>query len=468
MSLLTVTLGNQDVTAALRPKTLRVSLSVSSRGQAQFRLRGDLVTPQIGQPVTVSLDGTLIFSGTVEDITATWQAMGYLEWDVTSVDYTQVLDRRLVQGKWQNTLAQTVVQSILTDVLAAEGITAAPNLIYTGVMLSSYVANLVPASRVLDDLAKASGYVWFVDPQKQLHFHDRFAIPCPVTIGYNPPWEDLQLQFQRSTLRTRQWVRGGTAITATRTEQFVGDGQQVSFTLAYPAATVTAMTVNGQAVTFGERGKAQGVQWYWAQNDRQVVSASNTPLAANAVLAVTYQGYYPVLAVLDDASAIARQKNLEGGTGIYETIEKRDDLVDLQLALTYARGLLARYSSPRGEIRAKATNLTGVFPGQSVNVNLPYAKGYWLVSQVTYQDEDLANVRVEVQATSVDDIAGWSAFFFDLSRRTQTQAPISETLTRGQIPTDQYSIQDTVSLGVVGNITVLVVGQGAVGRSKVG
>ena len=94
--------------------------------------------------------------------------------DITSDGYYAIPGRRTIVTDWVNETAGGIVTYLIDTFLADEGITA--GTIDTGATIARYKRRVVSIKEVLDDLAKLSGFKWWIDDTKALHFTQEAAI----------------------------------------------------------------------------------------------------------------------------------------------------------------------------------------------------------------------------------------------------------------------------------------------------
>ena len=158
-------------------------------------------------------------------------------------------DKRLVAANYRDMTAGEIALALWADILEGEGVYAATDgtpaigdapagAVFDGIELRQVIFNYVPISTALDRLAEASNYVWQIGHDRNLHFQPRSTVVAPWSLtGTNI--QGVPVLTERGTkYRNRQIVTGGQITTDTQTEIFSGDGNQQTFTVSYPLATV--------------------------------------------------------------------------------------------------------------------------------------------------------------------------------------------------------------------------------------
>jgi len=227
----------------------------------------------------------------------------------------------------------------------------------------------------------------------------------------------------REEYRNRQYIRAGQGISDPRTERFKGDGETRTFTVAFPIAKMPTITVNGnpQAVKIGQVEAGQG-QWYWNSGEKTFYQDQNEPvLTASDTVEITYQGFFPIIVVANEETAQFERKGVEGGTGIYESVEEAANIDSGEAAMEYAKGKLRRYARLGKKIHFNTWH-SGLKPGQILNVFLPERnlEGEYLIQNVTFTRIGGKYWRYDVTAVSGEVVGGWARFFRKLVQKGQT------------------------------------------------
>lgn len=334
--------------------------------------RGDI---EPGMPVKVyGPDGTtVVFDGYVAlpILTRMNPDDPLLRWQVDAVDFHYLADRRVVADAWSSTAAGTIVGEIITNVLAAEGITA--GTIDAGPTLSEVVFAYVTCDRALNALAEATNHTWWIDTAKALHFQPATTPGTPaVTIDRDDLRAAPVLRNEPPDYRNRQYVRGAQAFTDPQVESMKGDGESRTFVVGYPVGQVPTVKVNTVAGTVGIRGVDTGVDWYWSKGSNEISQDSgDTPLGSTDTLEVTYVGMYDIVTLANDFGEQSRVAGVEGsGTGRVEAVLNVSEVFGRQAALEVATGVLDTFARKGCELQV-LTGLDTIDVGDWVTVNLP-------------------------------------------------------------------------------------------------
>lgn len=120
-------------------------------------------------------DGTTkLFGGTITSVNYSFltplnNPEPLIQMNISSDGYNFIPTRRVVTYGGTNTNAGAIVNSMLAaDILGGDTISA--GTILNGPPLTSYYARAKTVSSILDDMATASGYLWFIDDSRRLQF----------------------------------------------------------------------------------------------------------------------------------------------------------------------------------------------------------------------------------------------------------------------------------------------------------
>lgn len=468
-----VTIGGVDATERVAANTLRLSERLNTRSRLSLGLHDteyglvteadeDLLTetseqlyagfayPQVGSVITViealgitteaeealttelgeplEAESETIFGGFIDSVSEELTIDGNttsLDLELECVSYDAIADRHLVAARYDTSgqTLQDIVDDIVTNVLTGEGVTVAYGSPLPEIQKIQW--NYSTAAAVFDDLATLTGWAWWIDPDRVLYFQPRGAIGAPFTIG---PTNARKVRVQRSTetYRNRQLIRAGKALTVSRTENLVGDGTRKTFTLAYPVGdgptnqTTPTITVGGVPQSVGIRGIATtpAPDWVYAVDDHNVSQADGAAaVAAGVTIAVTYRGQFPILIQSQDDGEISSQAALGGGAGIFEAIDDRAALNQIESAQDAANGLLRRFGRIPRRVTFE-TDTSGLRAGQLLTMSFaPHnVSGSWLIDQVSCSDRNGKELVWTVEALDGESIGGWQTFFSELAK----------------------------------------------------
>jgi hypothetical protein len=355
------------------------------------------------------IDGTMIFGGVVDSVEEVpLGGLSPLVWHTLScVDWHYLAQKRLVLYAVTATATDAAVRYILTNYLAAEGITE--GYIEPGPELEEIALNYVSADAALAKLAEASNFVWFIDENKALYFCSRTTYAADWSLDNSDIERDsLKMTIGNPKYRNRQYVMGAYAETALQTEQFLGDGTQTSFTCGYPINRISTLTVDGAPQSVGLKGLDTGYNWYYSNGSETFTQDSaGTKVPAGQVIEIQYYGLFKKLAMQEDNTEILANQAREGvGTGIVESILTDESLSSGDAADEYANAMLSEYAVEGKRISYK-TRRAGLAAGVR---QACLSEGDFLITSLDISESnDLIYYTVEGVQGPVQE--SWEKFF---------------------------------------------------------
>lgn len=293
----------------------------------------------------------------------------------------------------------------------------------TGDTIGSIVFDYVTVAAALDRLSERVQWWWNIDSDKVLRLKPRTDTAAPVAASpaTNIEKVGLVVELTNPQYRNRQYVRGARAKTSTQTEEFAGDGERITFNVAYPVAEAPTVETNiGGAgytsKTIGIRGVDTGKDFYWSKGTAEISQdTGGTVLTSSDLLKVQYKGLYDIVILSVDDAEIVTKKTAEGGSGKFDsvvddaTIETSDDGHEL------AASLLAQYGSDQGRLKFD-TKVDGFAPGQLLTVNGLDTNG--IATGATLLIEEVTSVHLgagvwifTVRALEGPPGMSWQAFY---------------------------------------------------------
>jgi len=359
MAGITVHLNGVDVSGSYMGRSFSTQADLGTRTTCRFVLNSfdNSLEVACGEEVLVYDDGgALVFAGSVDSFEDDWPAMDadtpYKEIRVDAVDYHQIADRRLVVAAFdEGQLPGDIVTSLHTTYLAPEGVTL--GTIEAGTYsLAAQRWHYHSVTDALDELSDLIGFVWYIDPQKRLHFKARSSCAA-ATFGYSDsslPLRRLRISQSRESYRNRQYMRGGKDVIEEAKEEVKnGDGEERVFETSLELAEAPTITVNrsgggyGSAESVSLRELDEDALWFWEKGSARISqNSSETVLGASDKVKIVYKGLIPILVQDDNQAEISSRKTTEGGTGLYEHLEEDERVESADLAIERAAAFLRR------------------------------------------------------------------------------------------------------------------------------
>lgn len=439
-------------------KTNVMNLEVVTKAIAQ--------APQEGSEV-IYIDGTsgtrYLFGGYITKVTTVETGKGDLfNFAVEVSDYSYIFGDKEASRAYSNKTLNEIVVDLIADFMDA-GYGFTTTNVDTGPVIDSILFDHLSLNKCFEKLSKLTGYVWWVDYQKNIYFKLPVATvdPAPETItDASANVESINISYDATQVRNSITVIGsidGVDSLDLITESFVGDGETTSWQIDEYPSSVVSIKVNGVTQQFSldlnERDTDQMLYSYSGKNFR-VGIAGVTPAIADTIV-IEYYPKLPVIEQVTDPASIAFFAALDGGDGVKEYTIKEPSITSIAEANARGKQELEEYSMPLvdGKIVTRSGLLTAgsVFrPGQMLTLNIP-SQGLatdtaFLIQEVGITlNEDGTNTEYSYEITFGGKVIGVGEFLEYLAAQSSAGTEVSDSdqiLTIEHV-TDQMEFSDS-------------------------
>jgi len=362
------------ILVVIQTNSFQASSRLEERGTASFVVKDLTGSGSYSQDMTVEVyegeigvpSGTPIYAGFIDSVEASPIGVSNgLFHRINCKDNHYLADKRLVVKTYTSKTLAYIVNDILTDYLADEGITA--GTIQTGPTIETVIFNLVNVTQCFDALKEYSGFTWRINHDKSLDFMDRVTNTAPWALtGAHVEQGTARRLGGNAAYRNRQYVRGGTGITSQQTETRTSDGNTLAFTMGFPLALEPTVTFNGVPQSVGIKGVDTGKDCYWNKGDATITFDSVAGTSGHSIV-VVYYGQYPLIALSESQSSMAATKALEGGSGIVENVVTETQHESSASISASARGKITQYCQ-NAEKFSFVTRTSGLEAAQMLTV----------------------------------------------------------------------------------------------------
>lgn len=402
-------IASVDRTTLVKMGTLRIRDQINEGNDVcSFTIREygtQTYKPVLGAEVVVELDSVKIYGGVITEIEQSLDGPSLIEHEVTCKDYTQYLDRELVTERYDAQTLRDVVMDIVDVYASSYGFAADTFVEGADVDIASIAFNELSLSACLNKLAKLTGYYWYVDYDKEVHFFKRNeeAAPFALTdIAGNHIYESLVVREDINQIRNRVKVRGGEAVGLERTELYAGNGEQDTFPLGSKFSEMPVVEVDGTPVTVGldfiDDDADFDAMWNFQQKYIRFTAGNIPGLPGGGDetnVAVTGTPLSPIVVERSDTASIAE-------FGVYEFTVYNDQILTRDHALQYAAAELQAYAdSIRGG--SFETNEPGLRSGQTISVSSTARgiSGIYVIQSVRFLQEGPEKYKWFVDIASI-------------------------------------------------------------------
>ncbi len=342
----------------------------------------------------------------------------------TATDQHYLADKRIIANLYRNKTTGFIVQDIVTNILAEEGVTVGQ--IDAGLTIAIANFGYCTVATALDALvAAASGngipFYWVIDQNQVLWFVPYTAITGPTvdgtTIDEAGRLSGVVPSVTRANpkYRNTQYAVGGFQENGPWDETRQGDGQTRAFTFSYPLnAAPTTFTLNGTAKSIAIKGTV-GAQYYWAPNDPVIAQdPTQTILVSTDRLHMIYSGQSPAVFNNQHVDQVLYMQQIDGTSGKVEAVITDPTINSFAQGQSVVGQALTRYCT-QGALFTWATLQTGYAPGQLVTVNYApfgFSGTQMLVDEVAFSDQqDGFNLWYTITAVMGPYDTNWTDFF---------------------------------------------------------
>ena len=294
---------------------------------------------------------------------------------------------KYAQKSYENhTLHYIVTDLLATYVHAGYGLTSTNVL--TGPAINTIGFNHISLRKCFEKLSNVTGYIWWIDYQKDLHFVEKTTDVAPESItDSSENFSEIAIALDTSQVRNSVTVRGGREEINNNFEQIIlGYGQAREFILREKPKTLTASieldTGAGYvAKTYGvDPIDEEGANYFmFNYQEKYIRVASANPVPAKRPIKsaprIAMKCRSLPVSVTSLASILAMTA-LEGGDGVHAYAIHDLSITSKSEARDRALQELAEFANPL--LTAVLKTRTGLLqsgsifkPGQKITVNLP-------------------------------------------------------------------------------------------------
>jgi hypothetical protein len=368
---LSIAVTLDDVSISPHAQNIRISKSRSARDTAIFQIRATKATPNVGQRIGIFDHGVRFFGGTIDEIKKIpiAEKAGSEAWyECLCVGWALWLDRHQIPAAaYSDMAAGAMVQKIITDWAQFE--------IFIGAILQGASASElgvkifrgVSVWTAIEELAQASGYIAYIDPD--LHFYftppDYKASTLEITAA-NTNYRQPEVREDRSDYFNKVSIAINHEAFAPFVLDLPGDQTHPAFQVYDPSDSsmvpvdidvIRRIALNGIDQTFAVKGSGQTATFYWTQGLARIEwdSASATPSPADRIT-VEFWKVGANIVTASDGEEISARYQIEQGSGTYHAYMEDFDLKDATVAEQRANEFLDLHCPGR-------TTLSGKVPG---------------------------------------------------------------------------------------------------------
>lgn len=362
--------------------------------------------PTINSNVKVKINGAVYFDGFLKIYNISYDGIGRIL-QMEAKDNTDLTDRMIVTEKYENMTVNQIFNQLFIDYpdLTTNGLTK--NNVNCGILFKTVAFNSISMSKVIQQLADATNYNWYIDENRDIHFFIGSESSAPFNITKTSDTciqGTLSITNDVTQAKNVVWVRGGDA-TSTTTKDYLqkGDGSKKIFNTGYIYAQLPTVTLNSTVQTVGvdNLDSDSSFQVMWNFTSQTIRFTTYTPLATDLITITGFYNY-PIIVVKSDPSSVSAL----GGKYEYKLINKT--IRTKEEASQYATGQLDNYSKSVDN-GSFSTYKTGLNVGQSIHITYDGIDRTFVIERIdmrihanssTNQYSAIFNVQVTTQNTT--------------------------------------------------------------------
>lgn len=456
---ITLTLGGTNFLPQYQTSSGRITANLYNQGNSM----SCVITQKTGQSAPTPLqeivfkDGArFLFGGYITKVTPTETGKGQLiKYQVEASDYTALLVNKYAAESYENQTLGYIVNDLVTKYIDG-GYAITQANVATGPTIPTVLFNHVSLRQCFETLSKLTGYTWWIDYQKDIHFIDATnTTAAPETItDSNTNIETVNITIDTTQVRNSITVLGGNGESAAYPYSVVGDSTTRAWTFPYTSVTLLSVKLNGVTKAFGVDPEAEGANYAMhdkTNNQVRLAVASATPTGVDT-LDFTYSYALQAVAFTSDPTSIAACAAIEGGDGIHSYTINDTSITSIPEAELRGQKELVEFSNPI--LSGKFVTRTGLLtagsyfvPGQYLTVNLPTwginsDTRYTVQRVLTTLDEGPSSVEYHYEVTFGGRLLGLVDFLIALA----TPKDLNTTDTVVVIKQDSSTITITESI----------------------
>lgn len=357
----------------------------ANRMQMVINAKSGQPIPREGSEIVFKYGSRFLFGGYISKTEPTETGIGQLfSCQIEASDYSYIFNSKIARRSYENKTLKYIVEDLLdTYVDAGYGFTTTN--VATGPTIVSINFDHISVRKCLEKLQKLTGYVWFVDYEKNLYFQTPSADNAPESItdgGTNH--EVLAIAYDTSQVRNSVIVIGnpeGEQSANTEVETFLGDGETRSWELSEIPSQVVTIKINGASQQFSldvNERDTDVFTYSFSGRSFKMTSLGTTPVGGGTPdeVEITYYPRVPIITREIEPESIAFFAALDGGDGVYEYSIKEPSIGTKEEATQRAQEELAQYADPlvdgRFSTRTGLLTAGSIFTaGQALTVNSP-------------------------------------------------------------------------------------------------
>lgn len=390
MTTLTLTIGGSNFLPQYVTGSAKITAQIQNQGdtlEMKIVQKNGQSAPTVGKEIVFKDGSRFLFGGFISKVTPIEFGIGQLiEYQVEATDYTYILINKYAQESYSGQTLGAIVADLLS-VNVATGYAITHTNTATGPTITTVNFNHISLRQCFENLAKLTGYIWWVDYAKDIHFVDPASVsaaPESIKDSLSPNnHESIAITIDVSQVRNDIVVLGGTQESNNYAQVILGDANAREWVLVYTVVTMVSIELDTgggyvtKVVGVDPKDDETGNDFMYSPSRGSIrCTATTTTPGATTKVRVTFTYPLPVVTEVSNAPSITAMKLLEGGDGIHGDTINDSTIVSTAQARAVALQELAQFANPI--LSGQFITRTGLLqagsyfvPGQALTVNLP-------------------------------------------------------------------------------------------------
>ena len=407
----TLTIAGVNLLPRLKSSSARIREQLEGKSNemnATFAFKAGQAVFGEGSEIIYKDDSRFLFAGYITNMKPQEYGTGkFLIYDVECTDYTYIFNNKIARRTYQNRTLNYIVLDLVGEYVAA-GYGINTTNVATGPTLATISFDHITLRQCFEKLSKRTGYVWYVDYQKNLYFQTKTAVAAPTTfVDGGSNYSEVTIAYDATQVRNSVIVIGsseGEESATLATQTFIGDGNTRSWELEDKPSTVASIKVNGVAKAFSlDVNEKDADVFVYSYSGQSFKTTEGTPVyTVSDTIVIQYYPRVPIIIKRQSAPSIAELVLLEGGDGVHEHTIKDASILSKSEAYARADQELEEYGYAlvTGTVQTRSGLLGGSLfvPGQYLNVTFP---SYGINTSTAFLIQEVLTSLTEDETTSV-------------------------------------------------------------------
>lgn len=324
---------------------------------------GQTYRPATNSEVELYDGAVKIFAGRIYMIEKQREDDNKVRYKIKCKDYSYDLDRQLVVEGYEDKTVNYIIDDILINFTDGS---FTDNNVDCAIEITKITFDRITITEALQRLAELTGYSWYVDEDKDIHFFEKNTESAPTDItendgNYIP--STMKIIDDISQIRNRVFIKGGEIEGSVREETFDGDGNKKLFSLATKFASKPTVEVEGtpQDVGVDFLDNEDDFDCFWDFNQKSLRFKVSPTEGSNNISVEGIPLYNLVVQVSDPTSILEY--------GVFEFAKTDTELKSREEAVSFAKAQLTAYKN--GVLEGSFNTYTSGFrSGQIININI--------------------------------------------------------------------------------------------------